>query len=144
MNHLKSLAFVTLPKAIHDPRINRREKLIARLEEQRKLDEAPSYAQTIKQWKKAPDGSRTLTERPARLKPWWKQDADGKVFLTVRAGLHPIEFEKGKTAISIGSLDRLDDVLSTLIAATSAGELDTFLELAAAKKPTKKAGKVVA
>jgi len=80
MNHLKTLAFVTLSKAIHDPRINRREKLIARLEEQRKRAKDPSYAPTIKQWKQAADGSRTLTERPARLKPWWKQDADGKVF----------------------------------------------------------------
>jgi len=144
MNHLKSLAFVMLPMAIHDPRINRREKLIARLEEQRKLAKDPSYAPTIKQWKKAPDGTRTLTERQVRLKPWWKQDADGKVYLTVRAGLHAIEFEKGKTAISIGSLDRLDGVLATLLAATSAGELDGFLEAAAGKKPTKKAMKVAA
>jgi hypothetical protein len=45
----------------------------------------------------------------------------------VRSGLKPIEFEKGKTAIAVPSLDKLPSVIDTLIAAIRAGELDQQL-----------------
>lgn len=80
------------------------------------------------QWNSAKSdaGFRTLVIR--RLKPWWRVDENGFVVLTVRYGFKPIEFEKGKSAIAVGALDRLESVLTTLIAATRAGELDGLLE----------------
>jgi hypothetical protein len=64
------------------------------------------------------------------VKPWWKIDGSGFVVLTVRYGFKPLEFEKGKGAIAVGTVEKLEGVLTTLIAATRAGELDAFLEAA--------------
>jgi hypothetical protein len=41
--------------------------------------------------------------------------------------LKPIEFEKGKAAIAVPSLDKLPSVIDTLITAVRNGELDEQL-----------------
>jgi hypothetical protein len=71
------------------------------------------------------------------LKPWWRVDASGFVVLTVRYGFTPIEFEKGKAAIAVGAREKLEGVLSTLIAATRSGELDAFLDALSKREPMK-------
>ncbi len=131
MSNLKSLTFVQAPPAnSSSPAFYRRQRLIERLEEQRLLAKDPSFNAISKRWKKAADGSKTLVDHSRRLKPWWQADDKGFVVLTVRSGFKALEFEKGKAAIAVGALDRLDAVLSTLIAATKAGELDAALEAA--------------
>jgi hypothetical protein len=59
--------------------------------------------------------------------------------LAIRLG-NLVEFEKGKTAISVPPLDKLTSVIDTLISAIRNGELDAQLEAASAK-PQKKAKK---
>jgi hypothetical protein len=59
--------------------------------------------------------------------------------LAIRLG-NLVEFEKGKTAISVPTLDKLTSVIDTLISAIRNGELDAQLE-AASVKPQKKAKK---
>ena len=131
MNNLKSLTFTVLPQPfIKNPNLARRERVIGRLEEQRQLAKDPSFIPVVKRWKKTPDGSKALVDYPRRLKPWWKSDEKGFVVLTVRSGFKTLEFEKGKAAIAVGTIDRLDEVLATLITATRAGELDGLLEVA--------------
>jgi len=131
MNTLKSLTFTSIPAPlIKTAKFARRERLIDRLEEQRQLAKDPSFIPVVKRWKKTPDGSKALVDHPRRLKPWWKSDEKGSVVLTVRSGFHTLEFEKGKGAIAVGTMDRLDGVLATLITATRAGELDGLLEAA--------------
>lgn len=51
------------------------------------------------------------------------------VILTVRNGFKALEFEKEKGAIAVGTVGKLEGVLTTLIAATCNGELDGSLEL---------------
>ncbi len=63
-----------------------------------------------------------------RIRPWWPKDEAGNLILTVRVGLKALEFDKGKAGIAVGSPERLESVLDTLMAATRAGELDRFLE----------------
>ena len=129
MSNLKSLTFTILPAPfIKSAKFARRERLIDRLEEQRHLAKDPSFIPVVKRWKKTPDGSKALVDHPRRLKPWWKADEKGFVVLTVRSGFKTLEFEKGKAAIAVGAVDRLDGVLTTLIAAARAGELDGLLE----------------
>jgi hypothetical protein len=130
MSNLKSLTFTTVSPISNDPKLIRRQRLIERLEEQRKLAKDPSYAPIVKRWKKAEDGSRISVEQTRRLKPWWRTDANGNVVLIIKSGLKTLEFEKGKAGIAVGALDRLDGVFGTLIAATKAGELDAALEAA--------------
>ena len=55
---------------------------------------------------------------------WWRQHPNGSYALFVKSGLKPIEFEKGKPAIAVQSLDKLPSVIDTLITAIRNGELD--------------------
>ena len=129
MSNLKSLTFVTAPPmAPFDRKVHRRLRLIDRLEEQRRLAKDPSYTEVVKRTKVAEDGAKVTVDHARRVRPWWTTDATGSVMLTVRVGLQILEFEKGRSAIAVGSADGLDDVLATLIAATHAGELDGLLE----------------
>lgn len=130
MNTLKSLTFVAAPpKTPNNPTFYRRERLLQRLQEQLQLLKDPSYAPVIKRWKKGDDGVKRPVDHIRRVKPWWRVDEKGFTVLTVRYGFKPIEFEKGKAAIAVGTLEKLEGVLTTLIAATRAGELDGLLEL---------------
>lgn len=127
MSNLKSLTFTTVSPVSNDPKVIRRQRLIERLEEQRTLAKDPYYAPTVRRWRKSEDGSRIAIEQTRRLKPWWRKDGSGNVILTVKSGLKILEFEKGKTGIAVGSVERLETVFATLIAAVNAGELDTLL-----------------
>ena len=49
--------------------------------------------------------------------------------MTVKIGSKRIEFEKGKAAIAVGSLEKLPGVIDALIKAVRAGELDEQLKL---------------
>jgi len=138
MNHLKSLNFTAVPKGAANPVLTRRTKLVERLEEQRSLFQDPSYAPTVKRRVTAEDGTKHLVEVPRRLRPWWRVDANGAVFLTVKYGFKPIEFEKGKAAVVVPTRDKLVGVIDTLIAAVRAGELDDVLAQQAKARPAPK------
>ena len=56
--------------------------------------------------------------------PWWQVDPSGVCLLVLRSGSKPIEFEKGKAAVSVPASDKLPSVIDTLIKAVAAGELD--------------------
>ena len=71
-----------------------------------------------------------MVEQQQRVPLWWRQHPNGSYTLFVRSGLKPIEFEKGKTAIAVSSLDKLPSVIDTLITAVRNGELDQQLEQA--------------
>ena len=139
MTNLKSLTFVQAPlKTAHSPTLFRRERLVQRLQEQLELAKDPSYAPIVKRWKSGEDGVKRPVDHIRRVKPWWRVDERGFTVLIVRYGFKPIEFEKGKSAVAVGTRDKLEAVLMTLIAATHSGELDGFLE-AATKRDTPKA-----
>lgn len=48
--------------------------------------------------------------------------------MTVKLGSKRIEFEKGKAAIAVGTLEKLPNVIDVLIKAVRAGELDEQLK----------------
>ena len=126
MAALKSLTFTTLPATGGDPILDRRAKVIARLEEQKLILKDPNYTRTVRNWVKK-DGERVMVEKQQRVPLWWRQHANGSYALFVRSGLKPIEFEKGKSAIAVPSLDKLPSVIDTLITAVRNGELDEQL-----------------
>jgi hypothetical protein len=68
-----------------------------------------------------------MVEKQQRVPLWWRQHPNGSYALFVRSGLKPIEFEKGKAAIAVPSLDKLPSVIDTLITAVRNGELDAHL-----------------
>ena len=131
MAHLKSLTFTVAPQQIaRNPKLVRRQRLIDRLEEQQKLAADPAFTVIVRRWVKDPDGIKTPVDKHRRVKPWWKADGSGNLVLVLKSGLKTIEIEKGKPGIVVGALGRLEAVLTTLIAAAKAGELDGALEAA--------------
>ena len=141
MSHVKSLTLTVAPHQIRqNPRLVRRQRLIDRLEEQRKLAADPSYTVISKRWIKDEAGVKQLIEIPKRPKPWWRDDGTGNLVLILRNGLKTIEIEKVKPAIVVGSKERLDGILMTLIAALKAGELDGVLEKSLMPKTSVKSG----
>ena len=127
MSNLKSLAFTSIPKIESSPVHYRRKKLVDRLEEQKALAKDPNHIRLSRKWQKK-DGERVMTEKKTPIRPWWKTDEKGQVIFSVLVGYKPIEFEKGKGGIIVGSADKLPVVIDTLVAAIRAGELDSHLE----------------
>jgi hypothetical protein len=129
MNHLKSLSFTAAPKGERaDPVVTRREKLIARLEDQKSLVKDPTFAPTTTRSVKNADGIKEKVEVKKPLRPNWRTDAKGAIVLTVRYGFKTLEFEKGNARIAVPSKEKPIGVIDTLIAAVRAGELDAVLE----------------
>jgi hypothetical protein len=137
MTALKSLTFTTLPTQGANPILDRRAKVIARLEEQKLILKDPNYTRTNRKWVKK-DGERVMVEQQQRVPSWWRQHPNGSYALFVRSGLKPIEFEKGKPAIAVQSLDKLPSVIDTLITAVRNGELDEQLALASKQATARK------
>jgi hypothetical protein len=123
---LKNLTFTTLPTTGGNPVLDRRTKIVARLEEQKLILKDPNYTRTVRNWVKT-DGERVMVEKQQRVPLWWRQHPNGSYALFVRSGLKPIEFEKGKAAIAVPSLDKLPVIIDTLITAVRNGELDEQL-----------------
>jgi hypothetical protein len=129
---LKSLTFTALPQAGANPTLDRRTRIITRLEEQKALLADPSFTRTVRTWVKR-EGVRTPQEKQERVLPWWRQAPNGSYVFFIRSGWKAIEFEKGKSAIAVAAFDKLPGVIDTLIGAVRAGELDE--QLAQAGKP---------
>ncbi len=125
---LKSLTFVPQPKPNSDPLIIKRERMVARLEDQKRLLADPNYVRIVKRWERKEGGEKVLLERPLRTSKWWQPDQNGGYVMTMKVGSKRIEFEKGKAAIAVGTLDKLPGVIDALVKAIRAGELDEQLK----------------
>jgi hypothetical protein len=74
-----------------------------------------------------------LAETKQRVLPWWSAQPNGSLVFFIRSGWKPIEFEKGKAAIAVPSLEKLPSVIDTLISAVRNGELDEQLAQASSQ-----------
>ena len=143
MNHLKTLSFTAVPKGERvDPVVTRREKLIARLEDQKTLAKDPTFAPTVTRSIKNADGIKEKVQVKKPLRPNWRTDGKGAVILTVRYGFKNIEFEKGKAGIAVPSKEKLVAVIDTLITAVRHGELDELLAQASKHREAPKTKQV--
>ena len=96
MTQLKSLAFAALPRlTAADPVIQRRNKLIARLQQKIALVQNPQFTLTRQKWIADEHGVKQLRDLRKRVRPWWRTDTAGAVVLTVRYGARVIEFAPG-------------------------------------------------
>ena len=146
MSHLSKLKIVPASvKRAASPEELRRGKLLTKLDEQLRIIEAElggaPYERKKRVWITDDNGERKRIERPARLKPWWSRDATGNLVLSVMYGSRPIELLKGKSAIDVGSAEKLPAVLKTLKEAVAAGELDTEVGIAAKERQPKRKSK---
>jgi hypothetical protein len=133
---LKSFTFVAQPKPTSDPLMIKRERMIARLEDQKKLLADPNYVRTVKRWERKEGGEKVLVERSLRMSKWWQADGNGGHVMTVKVGSKRIEFDKGKAAIAVGALEKLPAIIDALIKAVRAGELDDQLKSSKGPRPS--------
>jgi hypothetical protein len=105
MSLLKSLSFTVAPQQTErTPKLVRRQRLIERLEEKRKLFADPSFTLTVRRWTKDSEAVEQPLNVKKRVKPWWKTDAKGGTVLILKSDLKNIEIEKGKPAVVVGLL----------------------------------------
>ena len=110
------------------PIVVRRNKLVAKIEEQLQLATAQKegrlYApKRIKNVTNA-EGERVAVETTKRVKEWYWTTPANKINLCVRYGSKTLELSKGKNAIELSSGEELLSTLSMLKDAVIAGELD--------------------
>ena len=128
MSHIKTLSLIVAPTSSSlSPKLRRRQNLIARLEEQQQLARDSNFTTTVRRWIKDAEGVKKLIEFQKRIKPWWRLDSTGSLYIVLKSGLKRLVLDKGMTAVSVGTPDKLEGVLTTLIAAAKAGELDSAL-----------------
>jgi hypothetical protein len=135
---LKGLTFIAMPTTGSNPVVDRRTRLIAKLEEQKSLAADAKFTRTVRRRVKE-GGENKLVEKQMKIQPWWKPTANGYAFF-IRLGQF-VEFSKGQKAVAIASLDKLPGTIDTLIAAIKAGELDQQIAAASVRPTAKKAKK---
>ena len=133
MTALSNLKLVAAKRTRQEPVVQRRNRLVAKIYEQRQLAEAQlqgkSYEpKTFRNVKNLETGARVSVETVKRVKPWWWTAESGKVCLNVKYGSKVVELAKGKTAIEIGTTAELLPTLDALKFAVLAGELDSQIE----------------
>lgn len=134
MKTLKTLTFAAAPTSQKNPTLARRAKLVAHLEDQKQLASDPLHVRVMQRWVIQDNGVKTPVEIKKRVRPWWRRDEAGTLYLKVRYGARALEFEKGKPAILVKDKSKLIPTIDTLIAAIQAGELDEQLALHASAR----------
>src|SRR6056300_429248 len=113
-------------ESARDPKIQRRKKLIAKIDEQIQLATDPNFQPMKTKWIKDEYGSDQKVTVPKRVKRWWNENLDGTVVLTIRYGSKPLEFAKGKARIAVEDDDAVVPALEQIKAGVTAGDLDSL------------------
>jgi hypothetical protein len=124
-------------ESARDPKIQRRKKLIAKIDEQIQLATDPNFQPTKTKWVKDEYGSDQKVTVPKRVKRWWNENLDGSVVLTIRYGSKPLEFAKGKAGIALENDGAVVPALEQIKAGVANGELDALLDAQSFTKPNK-------
>jgi len=144
MASLKTLTFKTIERNRRESEITaRRQKLIIKLEEQQKVLEnhmkGERYGVTRPKWMQNNHGERVLVQKQRVIRPWFFE-RDRGYYLQVKYGTRILSVDGVHNAIFVEAISDLKGVLSELIAATQAGELDGAIAQALKPKPKYKPG----
>ena len=144
MASLKTLTFKTIERNRRESEIiARRHKLIVKLEEQQKILEhhmkGEQYVVTRPKWMQNNHGERVLVQKQHVIRPWFLE-RDGGYYLQVKYGTRILSVDGVHNAIFVEAISDLNGVLSELIKATEAGELDAAIAQALKPKPKYKPG----
>lgn len=144
MISLKTFTFKTIERNRRESEIlARRHKLIVKLEEQQKILEhhmkGEQYVVTRPKWMQNNHGERVLVQKQHVIRPWFLE-RDGGYYLQIKYGTRILCFDGIHNAIFVEAISDLSEVLSKLITATEAGELDGAIEKALKPKPKYKPG----
>ena len=132
-NILSKLTLTAKPnKPSSNPQLQRRNKLLTRLNEQREMARCMIEKEdfVVMKDKRITDpatGDRKTVSLPKRVKPWY-YEINKQWYFEVRYGNKPIELSKGKAAITVDGIGNLLTTIDLVINAANNGELDTLLD----------------
>jgi hypothetical protein len=132
MSHLTKLTVKSVIRTNkQDPVQQRRQKLVAGIEEQLKLAEAAvkgeNYEVLKKTWAKNQQGEKVLVERMRKVRKWFFEQ-DGGWYVQCKYGSKVLALGKGGNAVFVKALDDVEAALQALYAAAVGGELDEAVE----------------
>lgn len=135
MATIDKLKFVAATKPINQPPIvQRRNKLSNKLWEQIELVKCQLNGTQLEIKKektvKAADGTAKRVQINKRIKPWWFQNSDGKLCVSIRYGAKVLELKRGMPSIQVADLDGLLEGLAIIKAEVEKGSFDEEIELA--------------
>ena len=139
MAHLSKLAFKTVQRVQpqRDPVLDRREKMVAALDEQLRVHAArmkgEDYAVERTKWRTTDEGQRVEIKTQRRVNPWFFEQ-DEAWYVQCRYGARVVPLSGTDNAVRVGKLADVQGVLVTLKAAVEAGELDAALVQVTARK----------
>ena len=111
------------------PVLQRRQKLIKKIDEQMELAKAQANGSIYNPTKfknivNAETGTNEYKQVPKRIRAWWWKNEAGKWNLVVRYGARIIELGKGKNSIELENEAAILLTLEVIKKAVEAGELD--------------------
>lgn len=130
---LSSLKVTSRPEKTSDnPVLKRREKLLAKLDQQLAMANAlvngEAYTAYREKWQKNPETQQQeKVQIPKRVSPWFYK-RNNQYFFEIRYANQALEISPKKHAIEICELNNLVSTIKTVIDAVVAGELDSLLE----------------
>ena len=144
MASFKTLTFKTIERNRRESEITaRRQKLIVKLEEQQKVLElhlkGERYAVTRPKWMQNNHGERVIVQKQRVIRPWFFE-REGGHYLQIKYGTRILSVDGVHNAIFVEAISDLNRVLTELIKATVAGELDIAIAAALKPKPKYKPG----
>jgi len=114
-----------------DPVQQRRQKLVAGIEEQLKVAEAAlkgeSYQVRRETWAKNEQGEKVLVERMRKVRAWFFEQ-DGGWYVQCKYGSKALALGKDGHAVFVKALADVEGALQALYAAAASGELDDPME----------------
>ena len=128
MSHLAKLNLKTVQRNNQkDPVVARRDKLVAAIEEQRKVLAAAlngdDYIVQTKRWKTNNAGERVRVEHEKRVRAWFFEQDNG-YYVQCRYGSRILNINGKSNAVFVDKLEAVADVLKAFKNAAETGELD--------------------
>ena len=125
-----------------------RGKLVSYLNEQKALAEAEiggTLFQATKRVTRTNEaGEKIRVDAPRHVRKGWFTDAAGKMFFQIRYAGKPLEFTKGMNAVEVDGLADVPVIISSIIEAVNAGELDLTVKAAIADRKVQRKAKQAA
>ena len=145
MTHLSKLSFKHVERAgaQKDPRLERRNKVTAAVDEQKLVLAAAlkgdAYTVTRDKWMTNDQGERVLVKAERRVRAWFFEQ-DGGWYVQCRYGARVLLVDGHNNAVFVKSLKDVGAVLDAFGAAARAGELDAAIAKATERKQAKQNG----
>ena len=137
MTELAKLTIRTVVRTSNtDPKMQRRAKLIAAIEEQAKVLAAAlkgeAYQVKKSGWMKNDDGEKVAIEKMRQVRAWFFEQDSGW-YVQCRYGSKILDLGKGN-AVFVKTLKEVDDALEAFLIAAKIGELDAAIEAVLTKR----------